>query len=339
MKTAKEYITFSEFKNKTSEKLRQEINHVVNNATKNLNLQQIKNIKVAMFVAAGLTVLAAILVLVGFFAHSFTTSITFLIIGTITLFIALGLWFSLKSKIKYVQNKIQAALDIHAIYREALALVNPKFEYLGFAQDFDNQISSVELEHYRLSSIPSDAWLSTIKSKKSMLIDQKFPLTMANVVWKYTRGSGKSRQVHTVYSGIIKIDTSYLGSKQFYFSIFRKGWFGKTVKLENHEFNKKFQLDSKEELQIRKAFTPLVQELYLKRYKDTYGVLTKKFEMVSQGNSIYLIFAAPLGFMELDIPSTLDFEKMKNKIYEDIVEDVYSIYYLLYFAYLPFYLD
>ncbi|TQC54874.1 DUF3137 domain-containing protein [Mycoplasmopsis cynos] len=340
MKVVSDYKKFDAYKLEVDEKLVPLFKEVIDEAFTKVNQTLLKRYQILMWSFYGFGVLMFLLG-IGLFFNSFDYGLLIIsLFGIISAII--GAIFNIKIyKVKKsVYNEINQNINDNLLYKKAFEMLEPKFKYLGKSE---NIITPREIKVYRWD-VPAGAEIEKVSHEKSWIIDGKYPVGLVNVKWFQIieRSNNKEKEIRYYYSSLIKIDTRLLKEKGFSFTLFKSFSFWSNlqkIKLENSDFVKTFKVRSDDELKIRQMYTPLSMELSMQRYQDNKNSKVTKFHIYSTGEYIYYTFSSDMGFMELDIPFTLNKNKVVNKTYYDFMIDTYTFYYLLSIIYIPNYLD
>ncbi|MGZ9413688.1 hypothetical protein [Mycoplasma sp. 480] len=348
MKTIDNYKTFSEFQHISKETIYPFIKNTIDETfdkTKDLQ-EKIKKAHlifsifiITTLVLLGLSILFVVIWLLQKNVSLTVAALVFFVLGLISSLVASIFMKKKKNLILMLQLEIQKNLNVPSIYKESIKVLDETYDYkINKEIDESNNFS---LDKRHIEEVQSDLARSydkvVLESKtsiKRVLINQKYPVVFLNLKWKcidYAKKKGDNDRVTYVDNGIMQIDTTVLGDKGFAFELFRSSFFSKKniEKLENKDFVKTFSPRSNNELKIRQMYTPLAMELSLKRYHDKNGVQITGLHLLSSGSRIYYTYNCSFGFMELDFPKSSDKVKILNKVYNDILVDVYSLYYLI----------
>lgn len=167
----------------------------------------------------------------------------------------------------------------------------------------------------------------------------------------------KNRNNSPVYkflkTTLLKIDTKNLGDKGFAFAAafensklikeyndLFKSFRLQKVKLESDAFNKTFNAYTNDEVKLRMMYTPLAMENMVKLHQNSKSVQKiSNLVMISDGNAIYFVFTADMGFMEINWEKDYSNpDQLLRAIINDVALDIYNLYILISYAYIPYYL-
>lgn len=112
------------------------------------------------------------------------------------------------------------------------------------------------------------------------------------------------------------------------------------VKLESDAFNKTFNAYTNDEVKLRMMYTPLAMENMVKLHQNSKSVQKiSNLVMISDGNAIYFVFTADMGFMEINWEKDYSNpDQLLRAIINDVALDIYNLYILISYAYIPYYL-
>lgn len=167
----------------------------------------------------------------------------------------------------------------------------------------------------------------------------------------------KNRNNSPVYkflkTTLLKIDTKNLGDKGFAFAAafensklikeyndLFKSFRLQKVKLESDAFNKTFNAYTNDEVKLRMMYTPLAMENMVKLHQNSKSVQKiSNLVMISDGSAIYFVFTADMGFMEINWEKDYSNpDQLLRAIINDVALDIYNLYILISYAYIPYYL-
>ncbi|EIE39348.1 DUF3137 domain-containing protein [Mycoplasmopsis canis] len=349
MRIVKDYKSFSQYKEEIDKIAIPYFKDIVEKAFSSSDFKKVKLYRALGWSAVASSILFVVLMIVLFMAQvekggAYLALLIFLVISIIVGIV----FFVLLSKIKSdIFSVVNSSVDEEQFYKKAFNVLDPNFNYLGFNHETKNShlgINKKELSVYR-TSMPAEAFLIDVSKETEWFIDNKYPTFLVNSLWKHVKVDRKGDTHETFYnSSLLKINTHALGDKGFAFTLFNgtfDNWFSslKKIQFENKEFNKIFKMHSDNEIKSRMMYTPLSMELSLKRLRDNINSKVKNFKVYSTGEEIYFSFSTDMGFMFMDIPRSLNKEKVIRKMYNDFMLDTYTLYYLLSIIYTPLYLD
>ncbi|WGI36794.1 hypothetical protein [Mesomycoplasma lagogenitalium] len=356
MKIVENFKTFNVFKEEADQKFLPKLTETVESS---ISEKDKKNLKISLLVISVSSIIA-IAFLIGMVAGFFNKNINVLalvvssLIFIIISIILIMVFYYKSTKIKKrIRMEIKKKLNPELMYKEAFETLEKGFTYLGYSDDtnIENpsqlqafnkcQITEKDIQTFRYN-VPYDAHIKARSASKNLLIDNKYPVSLLNILWERVVKVNNKENVEYYNTGILKINTEHLKDRAFDFELLKKkGLFGLTnkgIKLENNEFNKIFNPISKNELKIRQMYTPLAMETSVNRYKDKAGSKIFNFTITSIGKNVYFEYNVDFGFMELNFPNSIKKDKLIKYLYNDFLKDTYSLYYLLSFIYIPLYL-
>ncbi|MHA0296851.1 DUF3137 domain-containing protein [Mesomycoplasma ovipneumoniae] len=354
MKIINDYFKFEDYKNKAKEEFRPKLDEIVKKKHSK-TLEKLAGIQSMAKKLNIVTLISYVLTAVAFGVSVDNRlgnggTIVTIILGIIA--VASTFYLGVKKReIRKITNEISKdVLDSfkpEVAYKDAFSILDKGMDYLVFngQPSNKNQISKNEISVLTPVEIigSSKASISEVRPLKELLIDEKFHVSFTNVHWQWKEKRKNETVTMESFTGILKIDTSILGEKAFYFKLLKpSGWFSKKdkIKLENEKFNKVFNPHSNDKLKIRKMYTPLAMELSLKRYFDREGVKVTDVTIESSGDAIYFTYKCDWNFMHVDFPTSIkNPDVFINHIFNDFLLDTYSLYYLLSLIYVTLYLD
>ncbi|WLP85843.1 DUF3137 domain-containing protein [Mycoplasma seminis] len=360
MKHVANYLNYSDFKQKADIEVLPIIKEVVEPQFQTQLYKDYKKFHTLAASFSGTLALSVVITIIIVFASidnlPFAAIVAFLIIDAILLLLNLIFWPLTLKKAKELNRNILSQLAKQPIYQKSIQALQPNWEFKntsyvpddiihGYAES--GRFSSVEYNTYRPSLIPSDSYIEEADRCKTVIIDGKYPAHFSNTHWIHivttTDSKGNTYQEkHHYYSTLLKIDARFLEDKhQTIFSLMALNGRGlKAIRLENNNFNKIFNLRMNDEIKARMMFTPLAMENLTLLHQNNFKFTNISVPGVYANNDvIYISFMSPAGFAKIDLPKApRNKEKVTNFIYKDILQDIYSLYYLLQLVYIPNYL-
>lgn len=190
------------------------------------------------------------------------------------------------------------------------------------------------LSKNRIDRIPSDARIVNSSPAVEVKIKGKQNGIIMMGLFRWTRSNGKSTQTYYRPSAILHIDNPK-SKNNFEFSLNYKNKIRKGEVLEDKDFNKQFQLDTKDKKGARLAFTPLVQEEF-RLINDEVNIFKWKIE--GKKNS-YLIKWWPRSWQDCYPAATkIKFkskESAKEKLFIETKNNLIDMFLISYVASLP----
>ncbi|MCU4706938.1 DUF3137 domain-containing protein [Mycoplasma sp. CSL7503-lung] len=365
MKIVEDYMNFDSYKFITDQTVypifKNAIDEAFSDESSIKKMNNNKKTSIILFILSAFAFLLGVLLLfvIGFQngkSTNFIVFLVFLILSVVLMFVGIIIFWKYKKTLNTLISKIRSSIDVEKIYNKSFKKVNNGINYLSTKTNVEKfldteQFSKSEILDSSLDGeeiitfnydVPNDARIVEKSKQKYLLIDNKYPASFINVVYLQIVRNSKGEVVSKRYfnRGVLKIDTRNLGDRAFEFTLFKGGIFSKKpIKLENKEFNKKIRLVSDDELKARQMYTPLSMELSVKRVEDINGSIVNSMYVTSTGDSIYFEYSVPMNFMELDIISSTNKDKILNSMYNDFLYDTYTLYWILSIIYIPIYLD
>ncbi|WP_326495049.1 hypothetical protein [Mycoplasmopsis felis] len=355
MKIVNDYKKFQEYKESADKSLFPWIKESVNKVLKE-KTPILKKYKILKYSFLGISILwlfiSLMIIIFSKNENSLIVSLIFLLLFVLTIGIS-AIMFYIYNKKKYdVYGLIRSHIDRLSLYQHAFTELDKGIKYVGYVQQDKLEktinsyknceiLSAKELDAFKSSKIPYDAYFNRILDEHYLLIND-YPAKLYVVEYEKETQNSKgeiTRSYH--YSGFIKLDTTYLKEKAFEFTLL-DGKFSKkkSIETENDNFNKTFNLVSPDPIKARMMYTPLSMELSLKRYYDKEGTKLSGLKIHSSAALIRFTFNIDSNFMELSFPTFLSSEeKLSKHIYKDVLLDTYTLYYILSLIYIPTYLD
>ncbi|MGZ9762998.1 hypothetical protein ACXYRP_01765 [Mycoplasma sp. 5912] len=362
MRVVRDYQKFADYKNKADEKLLPIVTTVVNNILTPEVMNEYKKAFKKFWVSLLSTIIPGVVfliigaIIISVVSNGFIPFFVFLILFIISILIGVILgavyWRKFYRFRVNLAHVLKQNLNQEALYVESFNILDDEMDYIpteestDFKEAFRHcQVSKKDLHRFTVG-IPGGAYISEVKEPKHCLLMKHYPLSLINVHWVYERRDSKGNLTEEkhYYTGMLKIDTRYLEDKAMVFTLMvgklASGSDLQKIQMENKEFNKYVTPMINDRFKATMMFTPLSQELMLKRLKDTQGSKIKRFNVFSTGDFIYLNYNVDFGFMYLNVPLRLkNKEIVINKIYNDLLIDTYTLYYMLSFINIPIYLQ
>ncbi|MFV8400970.1 DUF3137 domain-containing protein [Mycoplasma sp. 005V] len=366
MKRVADFLNYTDFKSEADNKVFPTIKKIVDDAFKLPLYDQYKKNKKLFIIVASITLALFIITLAIIIPSAFNESVAGLIVGVIIailnlpVFIFACVFFGKAVSIaKDISKIIKEKTSKADLYKAAIGILQPNWNFEGQNYDttsagikysFDPQTHVFTMAEYKNcmpTSIPNGSRLVQAKPCQTLIIDEKYPTHFSNTHWihetTYTDSKGNVHHSEThYYATLLKIDARALDSKHWTSFTFFESFAGrmKKIKLENPEFNKIFKLRCNDELKARMMFTPLAMENLTKMWNNNYKLTnTKSINLEADDDLIYMSFISPEGFGLIDVPLyATKPEKITKAIYNDILKDIFSLYFLLELVYIPNYL-
>ncbi|WP_169733405.1 hypothetical protein [Mycoplasma leonicaptivi] len=351
MRTVKEFTNFKKYYSEMSENLRPFIKEKIEESISKQEIQDY-NFSRKMFIT--------------FFSLSFVPLVllflTFLIIsknptGAIVYFVImllLGIGLGITTYVFYrkyskirenFRTRLSAFLQENGtgIYDQCFKWLDNEIEYLGNIKDTSGHSyspSMKEIRTFRSAKVPYDAYWYENCYSGLLKLRKKHLILFSVDTFRNERKDSKGNITYNYFtSGLIKIQVNNEITTQFPFELLNTGKrFFKKVKLENNEFVKTFKPGTDNELAIRQMYTPLSMELSLELLK-TVNTKISNFGICSNGSSIFISFPIDPGFMRFDVPVFKSIEKATKELFNDILYDTFSFYYLIAFMLIPTYIE
>ncbi|TPE57546.1 DUF3137 domain-containing protein [[Mycoplasma] falconis] len=372
MKTAENLVSFEEFKNKTDREILTNIKESVDDCFKKPELKQYKKARKLTNIFLGLSLgilfigFFSFLVFMFLYTSEINNQIRNALFGIlIVLGLALTTFFILYLVYKKIRNEKQIivksflldSLQSKKIYEKATKLLDKRWElitnkYIPVNERLSynantRRFSKTEYINNRPDFIPSSAYILNTTPCQTVMVDGKYPVHFSNILWEDivkhvdTKGNVSYQKRH-YNSTLMKVNASGLDiDKRASFSYFSQEFLGhKKVQLENKIFNKLFKVYSNDELKMYMYFTPFVQENLIRLYKEFMRYThINHLRFYANNDVIIYSFMSPPEYMNIDIPNKFKNETtVTNFIYNDVLKDFYSFYWLLALVYIPVYL-
>lgn len=362
MKNVSEFTNFKNFYEKLHSNIKAHYNKEINDLYKRLNLK--KKLKVfyslmGVFIAIAVALLITVIVL--YKKEGFSFVIVFLALAMFAFGGLAYLMFFFADKYKERFNiTVAKMLNKRVIYKEAFALLDEQFsydeEYPKQYRDTLNEVTVVELKKLiRPILFKLKADLETIGDEEKITLSPSHDAYFVNMDIKVE--VQKNRNNSPVYkflkTTLLKIDTKNLGDKGFAFAAafensklikeyndLFKSFRLQKVKLESDTFNKTFNAYTNDEVKLRMMYTPLAMENMVKLHQNSKSVQKiSNLVMISDGSAIYFVFTADMGFMEINWEKDYSNpDQLLRAIINDVALDIYNLYILISYAYIPYYL-
>ncbi|MFV8417913.1 DUF3137 domain-containing protein [Mycoplasma sp. VS299A] len=366
MKRVADYLNYADFKSEADQKVLPVIQKIVDECFKTPLYDKYKK-SIKLFYIVGLVTLGLLAITLSILIpcaiyNKTAGMVVSAIIGTFTLVSLILTMIYLGKSLsaaKGISSMIRKKASKDEIYKMTINILQPNWNFQGtnyndpsagvkysFAPD-THVFTMSEYKNCMPSNIPNGARLVNANPCQTLIIDGKYPAHFSNTHWIYettytdSKGNVHHSETH-YYATLLKIDARSLDQKHWARFSFFDSFMGKMkkIKLENPEFNKIFKLKADDELKARVMFTPLAMENLTNMWKKNLKFTnTSYIKLQADNDLIYMGFISPQGFGVIDVPlySTKP-EKVTKAVYNDILKDIFSLYFLLELVYIPNYL-
>ncbi|TNK83531.1 hypothetical protein C4M96_01580 [Mycoplasmopsis pullorum] len=343
MKRVKDYIPFDQYESSIGSPV---FDYIHKNAAESLNnvnkySQFIKKFQIWFFLADALLIGLTLVFIYCCFKFNYSSfKIPFILFFILSLILSLIIYYGLARYKVEAQRYLKARINEFELYSNIFNKIED-VEYLGIEFNLeDTPFTKKFLTLNRSPYIPSGATIFRIWPIHKFLISDEFVAYFVCVTWKWVVHNGKTTQVYYRNSGYFNIDIEGMDEdKKFAFSMLNQKYNDKflhglkPIKLENPDFNKRFNMHSDNEVRARMLATPLFMEIANQRYNDTKGIRFGKQFISLYATYDYIQINVDLdknnGIMLLDTKFRGDLTKWCRSIYSDLITDSYSIYFLL----------
>ncbi|MFV8480418.1 DUF3137 domain-containing protein [Mycoplasma sp. AA7A] len=366
MKRVADYLNYADFKSEADQKVLPVIKKIVNDCFQSPLYTKYKNSLKLFFIIGSVALALLVITLSVFIPCAISGKEPGMIVGgvfgvitfPIIIVAAVYLWQAL-SAAKSISSMIRNKISKDDVYKMTIDILQPNWNFKG--KNYEDQSAGVkysfapdthvftmaEYKNCMPANIPSGARLVQAKPCQTLIIDDKYPAHFSNTHWIYettykdSKGNVHHSETH-YYATLLKIDARSLDPKHWTSFSYFEAFVGnkKKITLENPEFNKIFKLKADDELKARAMFTPLAMENLTNMWKRNLKFTnTNNIKLHAENDLIYMAFISPQGFGIIDVPQySTKPEKVTRAIYNDILKDIFSLYFLLELVYIPNYL-